>query len=120
MIAWSIEAAIESGCFDKVMVSTDDAEIAAVARKYGADVPFMRPVELADDHAGTLPVIRQAIEGYLEKGVFAEQVCCIYKLPLLLYVLKTCIKAVPGLRSQARHMLSRLLHSPFPFSVQYA
>lgn len=41
MIAWSIEAAIESGCFDKVMVSTDDAEIAAVARKYGADVPFM-------------------------------------------------------------------------------
>ncbi|HBP0457883.1 TPA: pseudaminic acid cytidylyltransferase [Pseudomonas aeruginosa] len=78
MIAWSIEAAIESGCFDKVMVSTDDAEIAAVARKYGADVPFMRPVELADDHAGTLPVIRQAIEGYLEKGVFAEQVCCIY------------------------------------------
>ena len=46
MIAWSIEAARDSGCFDRVVVSTDDAEIAAVARDAGAEVPFMRPAEL--------------------------------------------------------------------------
>ena len=55
MIAWSIEAALASGCFDRVIVSTDDEEIAAVAREYGAEVPFMRSAELADDYAGTTP-----------------------------------------------------------------
>ena len=52
MIARSIEAALESGCFDRVIVSTDDAEIAEVARQFGAAVPFMRPAELSDDYTG--------------------------------------------------------------------
>ena len=78
MIAWSIEAALESGCFDRVIVSTDDDEIAEVARQYGAEVPFMRPLELSDDHAGTLPVIRHAIETMNSQGRAVEQACCLY------------------------------------------
>ncbi|SDK05158.1 pseudaminic acid cytidylyltransferase [Pseudomonas indica] len=78
MIARSIEAALESGCFDRVIVSTDDAEIAEVARQYGADVPFMRPAELSDDYAGTVPVIRHAVEWFIANGEAPEQVCCIY------------------------------------------
>ena len=46
MIAWSIEAAKASGCFDKIIVSTDDQEIADIARQFGAEIPFMRPAEL--------------------------------------------------------------------------
>ncbi|UZZ08822.1 pseudaminic acid cytidylyltransferase [Ectopseudomonas mendocina] len=78
MIAWSIEAALASGCFDAVIVSTDDTEIAEVARHYGADVPFMRPVELSDDYAGTVPVIQHAVEWFIANGEAPEHVCCIY------------------------------------------
>lgn len=78
MIAWSIEAALQSGCFGRVLVSTDDAEIAAVARQYGAEVPFVRPAELSDDHTGTMPVIRHAIEWCIQQGQAPERVCCMY------------------------------------------
>ena len=78
MIAWSIEAALQSGCFEQVVVSTDDAEIADVAKKCGAQVPFIRPVELSDDYTGTIPVIRHAIEWFNQNGHIPEQVCCIY------------------------------------------
>lgn len=78
MIAWSIEAALVSGCFDHVVVSTDDAEIAEVARQYGAAAPFMRPAELSDDHTGTIPVICHAIEWFNAQGEQAAQVCCLY------------------------------------------
>ncbi|AOE64661.1 pseudaminic acid cytidylyltransferase [Pseudomonas corrugata] len=78
MIAWSIEGALTSGCFDKVIVSTDDDEIANVARQYGADVPFMRPAELSDDYTGTIPVVQHAIEALKADGYEARQVCCLY------------------------------------------
>lgn len=78
MIAWSIEAAKESECFGRIIVSTDDAEIAQVAREYGAEVPFMRPAELADDYSATAPVIAHAIEWQNANGKIASQVCCIY------------------------------------------
>jgi N-acylneuraminate cytidylyltransferase len=78
MIAWSIEAAQESGCFDRIIVSTDDQDIARVARGCGALIPFMRPANLADDHTGTAPVIAHAIEEMQSQGVFATDVCCIY------------------------------------------
>jgi len=79
MIAWSIEAALESECFDRIIVSTDDTEIAEVALELGAEVPFIRPAELSDDHTGTIPVIRHAIE-YMEAhtGEFMQHVCCLY------------------------------------------
>ena len=78
MIAYSIEAALQSDCFDKVIVSTDDTEIAEVAKKYGAEVPFMRPVELSDDYSGTIPVIRHAIEWFVQQGFNPQLVCCLY------------------------------------------
>lgn len=79
MIVWSIEAALESGCFDQIIVSTDDEEIAEVARQYGADVPFERPPELSDDHTGTVPVIRHAIEWINAHGDDqVQQACCLY------------------------------------------
>ena len=78
IIAWSIEAAINSGCFDDVIVSTDDDEIASVARYYGANVPFMRPDMLSDDHTGTIPVIRHAIEWFEANKKNPAETCCIY------------------------------------------
>lgn len=78
MIAWSIEVARQSECFDRILVSTDDAEIAKVAEQYGAEVPFMRPAALADDHTGTIPVIAHAIEWLQEHGETPEAVCCLY------------------------------------------
>ena len=78
MIAWSIEAALKSGCFDRVIVSTDDQEIASVAKKYGAEVPFMRPAKLSDDYAGTIPVIKQAIEWLNKNEQAPNLVCCLY------------------------------------------
>ena len=78
MIAWSIEAALQSACFDQVIVFTDDDEIATVARQHGAQVPFIRPAELSDDHTGTIPVIRHAIEWYQAQGKTPVQVCCLY------------------------------------------
>ncbi|HEX4500176.1 MAG TPA: pseudaminic acid cytidylyltransferase [Scandinavium sp.] len=78
MIAWSIDAARKSGVFDRIIVSTDDEEIAAVARDNGAEVPFMRPEELSNDFAGTIPVIRHATEWLMENGCAVDFVCCIY------------------------------------------
>ncbi len=78
MIAWSIDAALSSGCFDAVIVSTDDAEIAEVAKAHGAQVPFMRPAELSDDYTGTIPVIRHTVQWFIADGKTPEQVCCIY------------------------------------------
>jgi pseudaminic acid cytidylyltransferase len=78
MLAWSVEAALQSGCFDQVIVSTDDAEIAEVARQCGAQVPFMRPAALSDDHTGTTAVIAHAIKWFAQQGQKPEQVCCVY------------------------------------------
>lgn len=78
MIAWSIDAAQQSGCFDQIVVSTDDNEIAEIARHHGAQVPFMRPAELSDDHTGTTAVIAHAIHWFADQGQPPAQVCCIY------------------------------------------
>lgn len=78
MLAWSIQAAIRSQCFDRIIVSTDDDEIARIAIANGAEVPFMRPAELADDHAGTIPVIAHAINWQNLNGQTVRQACCIY------------------------------------------
>ncbi|MFO1341401.1 MAG: pseudaminic acid cytidylyltransferase [Burkholderiaceae bacterium] len=79
IIAHSIAAARDSGLFDMVLVSTDDEEIAEVARAHGADVPFLRPKVLADDHTGTQAVVKQAIEAVAAwGGAMPEQACCLY------------------------------------------
>lgn len=78
MIAHAIMAALECGLFDKVVVSTDDQEIADVAKEWGAAVPFERPAELADDHTPTVPVIAHSIETLMGQGVVSRYACCIY------------------------------------------
>jgi N-acylneuraminate cytidylyltransferase len=78
MIAYSIEAAKESGCFDRIIVSTDDEEIAKVATKYGAEVPFIRPADIANDFATTLDVMQHAIDWCKQQQWAIDKVCCIY------------------------------------------
>ena len=78
IIAYSIEAALKSNCFSQVIVSTDDDEISEVAKKYGALVPFVRPDELSNDYAGTIPVIKHAIEWMEDNNNYIENVCCLY------------------------------------------
>lgn len=78
MIAWSIEVAKTSSCFDRILVSTDDPEIAETARQWGAEVPFMRPAELSDDYTGTIPVIRHAVQWLQEHAGPVDYICCIY------------------------------------------
>lgn len=78
MLAWSIEAAKASGLFDHIIVSTDDAEIAEVAKQWGAEVPFMRPAALSDDHTGTTEVIAHATRWAVDQGWPVTVVCCIY------------------------------------------
>lgn len=78
MIAWSILAAKQAGCFTRIIVSTDDAEIAAVAREYGAEAPFIRPAEIANDYATTGEVISHAINWLKQQGQMSERVCCLY------------------------------------------
>lgn len=84
MLAYAVIAAQQSGLFDRIVVSTDDAEIAEVARQWGAETPFTRPPELADDYAGTVPVIAHAIHTCQEQGWDINYVCCIYPaVPLI-------------------------------------
>ncbi|HDU8578784.1 TPA: pseudaminic acid cytidylyltransferase [Vibrio diabolicus] len=78
MIAYSIEAAIASGCFDKVIVSTDDTEIAVVAEAHGAYVPFLRPADISDDYATTMDVMAHAIHWCQNEGWDIDAVCCLY------------------------------------------
>ena len=78
IMAYSIAAARDAQIFDRIIVSTDDAEIAEFARGAGAEVPFVRPADLSNDHATTVPVIRHAIDQLQRDGVPIDNVCCIY------------------------------------------
>lgn len=78
ILAYSVEAAVESGVFDHVMVSTDDREIADIAKKYGAEVPFFRSEKTADDYASTSDVLLEVLEEYEKRGEQFDIGCCIY------------------------------------------
>jgi len=78
IIAYSIEAALQSQLFDEVMVSTDDEEIAEVAKNYGAKIPFMRSKKNANDFATTADVLIEVIEEYKKLGKEFDYLCCIY------------------------------------------
>ena len=79
MIAWSIQAALNSGCIDEVWVSTDDDEIAAIAQSYGAKIPCIRPANLADDFATTADVMQHAVQAYqTQYQQLPNYVCCLY------------------------------------------
>lgn len=78
IIAYSIEAALGSGVFDEVMVSTDSAEIAEIAKAYGAKVPFVRSDENANDFAVTRDVCKEVIESYRAEGKDFDLFACVY------------------------------------------
>ena len=78
IIAYSIEAAINSNCFNQIIVSTDDYEIAKIAEDFGASVPFMRPDKLSDDYIGTTSVVKHAIEFMENDNNYISNVCCLY------------------------------------------
>lgn len=84
LIAYSIETAIESQLFDKVIVTTDDEEIAKVAQEYGAEVPFIRPKELSDDFTGTTDVVMHALQWLKNRGESYDYACTIYATAPLL------------------------------------
>ena len=78
IIGYSIDAARICGLFDRILVSTDDEEIAATARAFGAEVPFLRPTSLADDFTGTNAVVKHALDWLLARGEEVDCACCIY------------------------------------------
>ena len=78
MLAYSIETAMKSGLFHEIMVSTDDEEIAKVAKQYGAAVPFMRSAEAASDFATTNDVLKEVLSKYKEMGQEFDNFCCFY------------------------------------------
>lgn len=84
LIAYSIEVAISSNLFEKVIVTTDDKEIASIARRYGADVPFFRPKELSDDFVFPAEVVDHAIEYLNQQGEYYDYICTIFPTAPLL------------------------------------
>jgi len=78
MIAYSIEAAKDTELFDRIIVSTDCPDIAKIAEGYGAEVPFMRPPELSDDHTATAPVLEHTLHWLKSRGENPQYACCIY------------------------------------------
>jgi len=78
IISYSISAAVDSGLFDKVVVSTDDEEIASIATQFGAEVPFLRSSENSDDFSGTGDVMYEVISRYESNDLYFDEACCIY------------------------------------------
>jgi N-acylneuraminate cytidylyltransferase len=123
MIAWSIEAALNSQMFDQVLVSTDDDEIAEVARQYGAQVPFIRPATLADDHTGTSAVVRHAInwvqqhQWHLDQGPLSIVACIYATAPLLTASLLRQAMALWSERPELHYIFSGCR---FSFPIQRA
>ena len=78
MIAWSIDTAIKSNCFDRILVSTDSEEIASIARDFGAWVPFLRPTKLSDDYSTTKEVILHCINWLNLNNFSLNYICCLY------------------------------------------
>jgi len=107
IIAYSIEAAQQTELFDRIVVSTDDEEIAQVAKHYGAEVPFIRPKKLSDDYTGTTEVIGHAAQWFRDNGEKVDYVCCIYA-------------TAPFLKAEYIEKGYRILveeHAPYVFSV---
>lgn len=117
LITWSIAAAQASQVFDKIIVSTDDAEIAAVAQKYGAEVPFLRPQQLADDYTGTSAVTQHAIHWAQEEGLNPTQVCCIYATAPFLQAQDLRAAQQQLKEQQCSYVFSA---TSFPFPIQRA
>lgn len=134
MIAHAVLAALASNMFDKVIISTEDYEIAQIAQNYGAEVPFVRPVELADDYTPTVPVIAHAIRACSDMGWDIEYACCIYPSAPFITTLDLCsayhqliatrahyVFPITGFPSPIQRALRRLPDGTVkPFQPEYA
>ena len=118
MIVWSIRAAHAAGCFDRILVSTDDEEIAAVATRHGAEVPFVRPTDLSDDQATTQAVVQHAIQWCENEGLNVEAVCCLYATAP--FVQPDDLVEAAGLLEQAPPHSFVFTATSFPFPIQRA
>lgn len=113
ILLYSIEAALKSGMFDEVMVSTEDAEIAQMAEKAGAKVPFFRSENTAGDYATTTDVIEEVLAAYKERGMEFEYACCIY--PTAPFVTADCLcEAMTTLESSGADSLIPVVRFSFP------
>jgi len=115
LIAYSIDTAIRTNLFDRIIVSTDDPEIAAIARDWGAETPFIRPADLADHFTGTTPVMRHALRTLIAEGEKINKACLIYATcPLL-----TCEDIVAGYKALEAKPLS-FSATTYDFPIQRA
>ncbi|MBO5388800.1 MAG: pseudaminic acid cytidylyltransferase [Lachnospiraceae bacterium] len=113
IIAYSIQAALSSGVFDEIMVSTDSEEIAEIARRYGAKVPFMRSEKTSDDYATTADVLMEVLEEYKKRGESFEYMACIY--PTAPFVTgEKLAKAMGDLKSQNAIMAMPVVAFSYP------
>ena len=113
IITYSIEAALQSGLFEEVMVSTEDEEIARIAREAGAQVPFMRSSESAGDYASTDDVLLEVLAAYKERGREFDSFCCLY--PTAPFVTAEKLKTAMGLLDKADSVMPVV---PFSFPPQ--
>lgn len=113
IITYSIEAALQSGLFEEVMVSTEDEEIARIAKEAGAQVPFMRSSESAGDYASTDDVLLEVLAAYKERGKDFDSFCCLY--PTAPFVTAEKLKTAMGLLEKADSVMPVV---PFSFPPQ--
>lgn len=116
IIAYSIETAIKSQCFDQIIVSTDDQEIADIAVQYGAVVPHLRSKELSDDYATTIDVMSDAVT-YLSDDI--SYVCCIYATAPLL-IPSDLQKGFDVIRKNSTSINYAFSVTEYPFPIQRA
>ena len=117
MIAWSIEAARQTGLFDKVIVSTDHEDIANIAIEYGAEVPFIRPENISDDFVGTNDVVKHAIQWLQNDGYNIDYACCIYATAPFIQI-KSLKEGYEKLRLSTKSFSFSV--TTFPFPIQRA
>jgi N-acylneuraminate cytidylyltransferase len=106
LLGWVVSAAVRSGVFERVIVSTDDLEIASVARRFGAEVPFLRPAELSDDHTHVGPVLRHALMQLEIDPARTPSFCCIYATAAFVDAAMVRDTQLAFLRSQAKALFT--------------
>lgn len=122
IIAWSIEEASRSQLFDRIIVSTDDQEIADIAKQYGAEIPFMRPAEISDQFTGTNEVVKHAILWLQDNGTPIEYACCIYATAPFVQAryLKQGHDSLVERKQEERDLSYAFSVTSFPFPIERA
>tara|TARA_B100001989_G_C24546507_1_gene471151 strand:+ start:1372 stop:2055 length:684 start_codon:yes stop_codon:yes gene_type:complete len=118
LISWSISTAINSKIFDKVIVSTDDEEIAEISKKYGAEIPFLRPSTISGDHTPTRDVVLHSINWFEKKGLIIDTLCCIYATAP--FIKESFLKEANQILQSSDESFYIFSATSFPFPIQRA